>query len=152
MTRRYSLSDPTDGVAIFHPDARDEIQSLDATQSRKALTAIINCLESPAPESVIEKPYETCQELEQLRQGELRLYVKLVTDVPGYNILWIFSVKKHQYRNLGKYDARACQRVAALGDITTEEEAERYRKEIERYLERNDALNLDDLKQLREQL
>lgn len=143
--RKHSLSDVDDGVAIFSNSATEEIRSLDATKSRSALTAIINCLESPAPESVVEKAYETCAELEQLRQGDLRLYVKLVTGIPEYDVLWVFAVRKHRYRNLGKFDAEACEKVQVLRTLTDGDQ-------VEQYLADNDALELSDLKRFREQL
>ncbi|WP_353635657.1 hypothetical protein ABSL23_17325 (plasmid) [Halobacterium sp. NMX12-1] len=145
MTREHSLSDTDDGVVIFTDSAEQEIRDLDATQSRDALTAILNCLRNPVPESVIEKTYETCQELQQLRQGKLRIYCKLVTAIPGYNVLWIFAVKKHQYRNLGKFDAQACGKTAELNDITQ-------RSKVESYLSRNQALTVPELEDLKDQL
>lgn len=143
--KRHSLSDTDEGVAIFTDSVEKEIRNLDTTRSRDALTAIINCLDSPVPASVVEKPYETCEELEQLRQGGMRLYVKLVTDVPLYDVLWVFTVKKHRYRNLGKFDVEACRKVAVLGAITDEDS-------VERYIDRNEALTLEELKRLRERL
>lgn len=145
MVRKHSLSNTDEGVAIFVDPAEKEVRKLDATQSRTALTAIINCLDNDVPKSVIEKPYETCQELEQLRQGDLRIYVKLVTDLQGYTLLWIFAVKKHRYRNLGKFDARACRKVADLEEVTGVEE-------VETYLDGNEALTVGELKGLRGQL
>lgn len=118
MVRKHSLSDVDDCVAIFTDSVAAEIKDLDATKSRAALTAIINCLESPVPESVVEKPYETCEELAQLRQGDLRLYVALVTSVPAYDVLWVLAVRKHRYRNLGKFDAEACRKVQRLRALT----------------------------------
>ncbi|MFC7216188.1 hypothetical protein ACFQO4_19175 [Saliphagus sp. GCM10025334] len=142
--RWHSLSNPDDGVAIFHPKVESEIRKLDNTQARDALTAMINCLENDVPESVIEKTYETCKELQQLRQGDLRLYVLLATYVPEYNVLWVFAVKKHRYRNLGKFDARACQKANVLRKLTA--------TRVEDYLEENEALTVDELKALRESL
>lgn len=144
MVRKHSLSNTDEGVAIFVDPAEKEVRKLDATQSRTALTAIINCLDNDVPESVIEKPYETCQELEQLRQGDLRIYVKLVTGLDGYTVLWIFAVKKHRYRNLGNFDARACRIVAGL-DRTTNEEAEDY-------LSDKEMLTVEELRDLRDRL
>lgn len=144
MVREHSLSTDDTAVAIFHSEAEREIGRLDATDSNDALTAIINCLSHPVPESVIEKGYENCKELQQLRQGDLRLYVTLVTDIPDYTVLWVFAVKKHRYRNLQKFDARACGKVRALREISPDE--------IEGYLQRNEALTLEKLRQTREQL
>jgi len=142
--REYSLSDTDTGVAIFIESARKEIGDLDKTQSWQALTAIINCLNSPAPRTVVEKAYETCAELQQLRQGGLRLYVRLITDVDDYNVLWVFAVKKHRYRNIGKFDAKACAKVNSMDRLTGADE-------VEQYLAENDALTLAELKDLREQ-
>jgi hypothetical protein len=74
----------------------------------------------------------------------MRLYVKLFTHIPKYDVLWVFAVKKHRYRNLGKFDAQACRKVAELGDTTDEES-------VEWYLDRNEALTLEELQNLREQ-
>lgn len=145
MGKEHSLSDTDEGIAIFTDSAEKEIGKLDPTQSRAALTAIINCLDNPVPRSVIEKPYETCRELEQLRQGDLRLYVTLIEDVPDYNILWIFAIKKHRYRNLGKFDQQACEKVRDLRNRMDSET-------IGSYLDRNEALTLEDLKELKETL
>jgi len=145
VVREHSLSNIDVGVAIFQERAEKEIHNLDSTQSRDALTAMVNCLSSSVPTSVVEKAYKTCSELEQLRQGDLRIYVKLVTDVPNYNVLWVFAVKKHRYRNLGKFDARACKKVMALESVSTPDE-------IEQYLADRQALTVQDLKDLRNQL
>lgn len=139
------MSNSDDSVAIFTKSVRKEIYELDPTQSRDALTAIINCLDNPIPENVIEKAYETCAELQQLRQGDLRIYVKLVTSIPGYNVLWVFAVKKHRYRNIGKYDAEACGKAEDLRVLTDA-------TNIEAYLARNEALTVEALENLREQL
>lgn len=139
------MSGTDEGVAVFTDSAEREVHDLDPSRSEEVLSAIINCLDSPAPESVIEKADETCEELEQLRQGGMRLYVKLVTNIPTYDVLWVFAVRKHRYRNLGKFDIRACQKVAELGSITDEES-------VKRYVDRNDALTVAELKELREQL
>lgn len=143
MPREHPLSDDK-GVAVFTTSALKEIKTLDTTQSRKALTGIINCLDSPVPESVIEKGYETCAELQQLRQGDLRIYVTLITEIEGYNLLWVFAIKKHRYRNLGKFDAQACQKVKSLRETTAET--------IETYLDANNALTVSELGELRETL
>lgn len=144
MVREHSLSDTDEGVAIFTTSAEKELRKLDSTQSYAALTAILNCLESPVPSSVIEKTYETCKELQQLRQGDLRIYCKLISNVPDYTVLWVFAVKKHQYRNLGKYDAQACKKTARLGSFTD-------REQVEEYIRANEALSVDRLKKLREE-
>ncbi|WP_135823055.1 hypothetical protein [Halostella litorea] len=145
MVREHSLSDTDEGVAIFHEKAAAEIHDLDATKSRNALSAMITCLASPAPESVVEKAYATCEELEQLRQGDLRIYVKLVTDIPEYVVLWVFAVKKHRYRNLGKFDARACRKVAAFNPIESVDD-------VEAYLADQQALSVDELRDLKARL
>lgn len=97
------------------------------------------------PSSVIEKTYETCQERQQLRQGDLRIYVTLIESGPDYVVLWVFAVKKHRYRNLGKFDAEAGRRVAELKHTTTT-------PQVETYLENNQALSVGDLRDLREKL
>lgn len=145
VVRKHSLSDPDDAVAIFTESVEEDIRNLDATKSRAALNAIVTCLESPAPESVVEKPYRTCEELEQLRQGNLRLYVKLVSDLPAYDVLWVFAIRKHRYRNLGKFDAEACRKVADLRTLTATEAVDRYLADVE-------ALTLAELRALQEEL
>ena len=101
-------------------------------------------MDSTVPESVIEKGYETCAELQQLRQGDLRIYVTLITEIDGYNLLWVFAIKKHRYRNLGKFDAQACQKVKSLRKTTAET--------IETYLDANNTLTVAELIKLRESL
>lgn len=142
--RKYSLSTDDQPVAIFSNEVETEIRNLDPTKSRKALNAIITTLESPAPESVIEKTYETCKELQQLRQGSLRIYVLLVTEIPGYTILWVFAIKKHRYRNIGKFDAQACRKLHVL--------REKVGESIEEFLETENALTLERLREIKSRL
>ncbi|WP_440991596.1 hypothetical protein [Haloarchaeobius baliensis] len=145
MTRWHSLSDRDTGVAIFTDDALKDIRKLDASDGKDALTAIINCLSNAAPESVIEKDYETCRALQQLRQGDMRLYVMLHTHLPDYNILWVFAARKHEYRNIGKFDAQACAKLQILKQNSTVDE-------VEQYIEANDALTASDLRELHDKL
>ena len=69
----------------------------------------------------------------------------LVDDLLDYHILWIFAVKKHRYRNLGKYDQRACERLAELREKTATEGGEPF-------LKRSGALTVAELKELGEDL
>jgi hypothetical protein len=143
VPQEHPLSDDT-GVAIFTKSVLKEISTLDKMKSEQALTAIINCLRSAVPESVIEKSYETCAELQQLRQGDLRIYVTLITHIEGYDVLWVFAIKKHRYRNLGKFDAQACAKVNQLRRMTADT--------VEEYLDSNNALTVSELIELRASL
>lgn len=145
MVRKHSLTDTGESVAIFTDSVEKDVRRLDATDSREVLTALINCLESPAPESVIEKSYETCRELQQLRQGDLRIYVTLFTEVPKYEVLWVFAVKRHRYRNLGKFDAEACRKARKIRKLTDTVEAEQY-------LSQRQAMTVRELRQFRREI
>lgn len=145
MVRSFSLSWDEDRYVVFAEKGLSHLQNLDQGHSRTVLSCLINCLENARPQSVVEKGYQNCQELQQLRQGDWRLYVRYIGSPPGYGLLFVFAIRRHRYRNLGKFDAEACamvERVKGLTDTSA----------IEGIIESNEALSVDELKELRESM
>lgn len=144
MVEAFTLSWDEDRVAIFTREATKNIQKKgDAEVSNALLTAVISCLQRAKPQHEIEKGYADCAELQQLRQGNWRIYCRYVHDLPEYGVLWIFAIRKHQYRNPKKFDAEACAQVEQLASLTTV-------GQVEGYLDRNEAMTIEELKELRE--
>lgn len=137
--RVVELSDD-ERVAIFANRSLSSIRDLDKTDREQVLKRLIATLESPAPSRFIEKRFTGCEELEQLRAGDyLRIYCRLVQKVPKYDVLFVFGVTAHRYRNLARYDEQARRKVRELIRRTTEEG-------VQSYVDANDALTAEDLR------
>lgn len=133
------LSDD-ESVAIFTDRSLSAIRDLDRTDKEQVLKRLIAMLESPAPSRFIEKRFAGCEELEQLRAGDyLRVYCRLVRNAPGYNILFVFGITAHKYRNLARYDEQAQRRIREVTRQTSDED-------VNTYVEENDALAAADLR------
>lgn len=132
------LSDGTN-VAIFVQPTYDDLATLDNREREQFLRRLQTLLESDAPRRYVEKSFSSCEELQQFRAGDyLRAYCRLVMDVHGYNVLFLFRISKHNYRQLGRFDARACDRLAELTAI-------RSVSDVESYLDERDAMTAGDV-------
>lgn len=97
-----------DNVAVFLRPTHSSLAALDSTEQEQALGRLIELLESPAPQHHVEKPFQGCEELQQVRAGDyLRWCVHLERSLRGYNVLFVFDVVRHDYSNLEAYDERA---------------------------------------------
>lgn len=107
---------------------------------------IYRLLSSSAPQREIEKRYSDCDELQQLREGNaLRIYCRLVRNPPKYNVLYVFEVDKHTYRDLQKFDQRAKEAVQEIKKWTTG-------PEIEEYLDDRNTFTAEEIETIIEKL
>ncbi|ELZ78529.1 hypothetical protein KU306_15045 [Haloferax larsenii] len=135
-------------VAIFADQFTKSLGGLDATEQRRVLKKIRRVLESDTPSRHVYEIPTGCDTLEIFREGNiLRIYGKLVLGVPKdnkeYNILHLFYVDKHKYRqrDLVRFDELA---ERALKQATVISSLQR----IEEYLTSNKALDAGDVQQL----
>lgn len=137
---------PDETVALVTPRAKRSISDLGREQKRALLNRLIKILESAAPSHYIEKEFSDTEKLQQIRIGNtLRGYCRLVTNLPGYNLLLIFEISKHNYRNLSLYDERAKQKLAEIDHLQTEED-------VESYIESNEVMRSSDFRAILEDL
>lgn len=135
------LSDD-ENVAIFTQPAFSALSGLEQEQREQFLKRVLELLESPTPKHFIEKEFSNCDELQQLRAGDiLRGLCRLLMGVHGYNILFVFYVTKHKYRQLALYDQQACEVVERVTNIE-------YIEDIESYLSERDAMTAEDIEDI----
>lgn len=137
------LSD-NENVAIFSQQSFSALHNLDKDELEQFIGRVLTLLDSTTPKRYIEKKYSNCEELEQLRAGGyLRGLCRLIMDVHGYNILFLFHVSKHKYRQLRLYDEQACDTVK---EVTNMESIEN----VESYLDERNAMTAEDIKEILE--
>ena len=137
------LSDD-ENVVIFVKPTYSDLASLDADEREQFLKRLLRVLESDAPDHYVEKAFSNCDELQQLRAGGyLRGYCRLVMGVAGYNVLFLFHVTKHNYRQLDLYDDRACKRVPELSNLSSV-------GDVEEYLDAHDGMTAEDVRDILE--
>lgn len=139
------LSDDENVVVFVRPTLSD-LEGLDGGEREQFLKRLLRTLESDAPDHYVEKAFSNCDELQQFRAGRyLRGYCRLVMGVAGYNVLFLFHVTKHNYRQLDLYDARACKRVSELTDLSSV-------GDVEEYLDAHDAMTVEDVRDVLDNL
>lgn len=144
---RVPLTDEETRV-IFAGEAAENFGSLEGSEQRDVLNRLINILESDViPSSLI---YERIGNLDIYTVGEqIRLYSKVVDEIPQgnseYHVIFLFYIDDdHDYKNktLATYSPRAeakAERVTSLRTIS----------DVEEYLEKQNALDADDLRDMR---
>ena len=127
----------------------DSLSDLDrGTQQREVLKKIHQLLDSQSPERYIYEKATGVDVLQIIRPNDLlRIYCKLVMGVPKnnkeYNILYIFYVDKHKYRNrdLKRWDRKAkslLDRIESLQSIS----------DVDQHLEEHNAFDPEDIQKL----
>lgn len=132
MNRRVSLSDE-ENYAIFPETFGNSLQLLDADDQRQVLKRLLKVLESDAPQRYIYETVSGCEELQVIRAGDyLRILCRLVMGIPHedktYNVLFVFFVDNHKYRNavLQRLDDAAARRLRILTDFSTVADVDDY--------------------------
>lgn len=132
MNRRVPLSDE-ENYAIFPDTFGDSLRLLDADDQVQVLKRLLTMLESDAPQRYIYETVTGCEELQVIRAGDyLRILCRLVMGVPHedkmYNVLFVFFVDDHKYRNavLQRLDDVAATRLRILTDFSTVDDVDDY--------------------------
>jgi hypothetical protein len=135
-------------VAIFADRFTKSLAGLDSTEQERVLKKILRVLESDTPSREVYKIPTGCDTLEIFREGNiLRIYGKLILGLPKgnkrYNILHLFYVDKHKYRqsDLVRFDEHAKKALKKATKISS-------LQRIEKYVQANKALDADDVQQL----
>lgn len=140
--------DDDETVVIFTDRSIETIRGLDGTQQETILSRLLTVVQSEAgPSHFIYEQVSGCEELEVIRAGDtLRIFCKVVEDIPRYNIIYVFEVDPHDYReaDLRRFDRAACDKVEEIQARTTPEAIEEYVQDR--------ALTENELEELREQL
>ena len=142
------LSDE-DTRVIFSNEAKDRLDRLEGSQQKQLLRRLLSIVEAETPPSA--HLHEQIQNLDIIAAGDsIRLYTKVVENIPRgntrYHIISVFYIDEgHNYphQKLATYNPAAqdrVDRVTSLDDVD----------DVEAYLERMDALNGDDLRDLLE--
>lgn len=144
MTRTVKLTDDTN-VAVFTRRFENSVSSYTNRETR-VFKRIYRALSSDSPQREVEKTYSNCEELQQLREGDLlRIYCRLVRKLPDYNVLYVFEVDKHKYRDLQTFDEQAKQAVREVQKRTTV-------GGIEDYLDERNTFTASDVERIIEDL
>lgn len=145
VPRLVKLSDDTN-IAVLTKRFERSVRNFDRQEQIRVFKRIYRVLDSSAPHREVEKAYQDCEELQQLREGNyIRMYCRLVRNPPNYNILYVFEVDKHQGRNLQKFDESAKQAVREIEQRTTTEG-------VEDYLEEHNTFNSEDIGEILDRL
>lgn len=146
MTRTVKLTDDTN-VAVFTRRFENSVSSYTNRETQiRVFKRIYRTLSSDSPQREVEKVYSNCEELQQLREGDLlRIYCRLVRRPPDYNVLYVFEVDKHKYRDLQAFDERAKQAVREVQERTTVDG-------IEDYLDERNMFTASDVERIIEDL
>lgn len=139
------LSDE-DTRVIFSDEALDRLDRLEGSQQKQLLRRLLSIVEAETPPSA--HVYEKIQNLDIFAAGSIRVYSRVVENIPRgntmYHIISIFFIDEgHDYPHtkLATYNAVAQERVDRLTSLESVDD-------VEAYLERMDALDEDDLRDL----
>lgn len=141
------LSDE-ENYAILAETFTESLGDLDKEEQRQVLKRVHTLLESESPRYYIYEQPKGTDRLHIIRAGDqLRIYCRLVMGIPRggklYNILYLFYIDKHYYRDsdLRRFDERAQERLNEATSISGAEEAGEY-------LDRQDAMDAEDVVEL----
>lgn len=138
-----------ENLAVLSDEFVDSMRGLDSgTEQKHVLKEVRKVVGSNTPSRFVYEVPEGCDVLEVLRGTDhLRIYCKLVKGIPPtnatYNLLFLFYVDRHRYRNqkLEDMDQAAKRQIERI-------EAYQSLNAVEEYLEQRQALNEDELTQL----
>jgi hypothetical protein len=139
--------DDGENIAFLTPSSVDALSDFSVNKQREFLNRIITALESQAISTIIEKPFQDVDNLQQLRVGDKkRVYCLLVEDLHGYNVLFVFGWSEHKYqREKGKrhrFNEVADHHASKLKDMSEDE--------LEEYISEGNFFTAEDLKRLRD--
>lgn len=144
--RKFPL-DSDDTVVEFTSDALEDV-STDIPREKRAnvLDKLIEVAESPNPERYLDY-FNGCRKFGKIHvNGELRTICCIVTRLPGYNLLPVFAITEHDYRQLREHDQKAIDAIDQLSDLETKSEVENYVQS------RPNVFDVDGLCELRDEL
>ena len=136
-----------DSRVIFAGEAASNLDSLEGSEQEQVLTRLCAILESDAkPSSLV---YERIRLLDIFAVGsQIRLYTKVVDEIPRddaeYHLIYLFYIDDdHEYNqtDLATYSPAA---EAKLEEATSLETV----RDVDAYLDKMDALDADDLRDL----
>ena len=136
-----------DSRVIFAGEAASNLDSLEGSEQEQVLTRLCAILESDAkPSSLV---YERIGLLDIFAVGsQIRLYTKVVDEIPRgdaeYHLIYVFYIDDdHEYNqtDLATYSPAA---EAKLEEATSLETV----RDVDAYLDKMDALDADDLRDL----
>jgi len=136
-----------DSRVIFAGEAASNLDSLEGSEQEQVLTRLCAILESDAkPSSLV---YERIGLLDIFAVGsQIRLYTKVVDEIPRddaeYHLIYLFYIDDdHEYNqtDLATYSPAA---EAKLEEATSLETV----RDVDAYLDKMDALDADDLRDL----
>ena len=132
---------------IFAGEAASNFESLEGSEQRQILKRLVNILENDVkPSSLV---YEQIGNLDIFAVGDqIRLYTKVVDEIPRgnaeYHVVYLFYIDDdHDYENktLATYSPKAERKAEKVTSIDTV-------PNLEAYLEENDAMDANDLRDL----
>lgn len=119
--------------AIFTESFGDALRDLDRDDQVQTLKKIHKLLDSTYPEHYIYKNAKGCEELQIIRISDsLRIYCRLVMGIPhdnkAYNVLFLFYISKHEYRDavMQRFDKRAQERLENITNLDAVDDVETY--------------------------
>lgn len=141
-----------ENLAVLSDEFVESMRRLDrGTEQKHVLKEIRKLVSSNTPSRFVYEVPEGCDVLEVLRGTDhIRVYCKLVEGVPRqnrtYNLLFLFYVDKHKYREqkLNDMDEAAKRQIERIEEYQSLDG-------VEEYLEQRQALDEDDLTRLIEE-
>ena len=145
MSRVPLSSDETAGV--FADSFASSLDDLGLNDTCRVWNRLETVFSSPTPPShFIYEPVSGAEELEVIRVGgDIRIYAKIVEDIPNYDIVNLFYVHQHDYTDWGLYDHAAQQRVREIRGLCSV-------SEVEEFLELHNTLYLEDIRDIYDEI
>lgn len=137
-----------DDTAVIFSDAfSGALDGLGHSDVCRVWSRLVTVVENPAPPShFVYERVTGAETLEVIRVGDdLRIYTKIIEDVPGYNILNVFFVHQHDYGGWQLYDEAAQQRVMELRALETP-------AEVVDFIEERSGLSEEDIREIYSQI
>jgi len=145
---RIPLTDEETRV-IFAGEAAANFGTLEGSEQRQIISRLVNILENEAVPSAL--VHEQIGNLDIYTAGDqMRLYCKVVDQIPRgnaeYHVIYLFYIDDdHDYprEKLATYSPQAAEKAETVTALSTVDD-------VEHYLEEHDALDADDLRDLRD--
>lgn len=145
---RIPLTDEETRV-IFAGEAATNFGALEGSEQRQIISRLVDILQSEAIPSAL--VHEQIGNLDIYTAGDqIRLYCKVVDQIPRenaeYHVIYLFYIDDdHDYarEQLATYSPQAADKAEVVTALSTVDD-------VEAYLDAHDALDADDLHELRE--